>query len=368
MGRRPALLTFFGGLGGSPIEDAVASARLAATLDTIETARHAGIERAILVSDRAGLDLPEGVQLVVDGDAKHHFGRKLMEVVGDLSLESVLYLGAGSVPLMREMDFVDAIEVLRDDGAVTNNRFSSDLVGWRVAECDPAVIRGVKRDNALARALVEASVNVTELPRTLETTFDIDTPSDLAILAVTGFGGKRLREAVAGLEIDTGRYRQALSLFVDRTKEVVVAGRVGTHAWQYLERETACRVRMLAEERGMEADGAVRGAPKSVLGFLLDATGLAGFFERLGELGDAAMLDTRVLLAHKGLEASRADRFLSDAGRWDEIENDSLRDFTRAALEASIPVLLGGHSLVSGGIMALNEFAWRQHDAGLMGE
>ena len=41
-----------------------------------------------------------------------------------------------------------------------------------------------------------------------------------------------------------------------------------------------------------------------------------------------------------------------------------LRDFTRAAVEAPIPVLLGGHSLMSGGLMALNEFAWAERDAG----
>jgi len=31
---------------------------------------------------------------------------------------------------------------------------------------------------------------------------------------------------------------------------------------------------------------------------------------------------------------------------------------------SSIPVLLGGHSLMSGGLMLLNEFAWQESEAG----
>ena len=61
-------------------------------------------------------------------------------------------------------------------------------------------------------------------------------------------------------------------------------------------------------------------------------------------------------------EALGADRFLSDLGRWQDIRDPFLRGLTRAALEAPIPVLLGGHSLMSGGLMALNEHAWKQRD------
>jgi len=74
-----------------------------------------------------------------------------------------------------------------------------------------------------------------------------------------------------------------------------------------------------------------------------------------------------VLLAHQGVEASRADRFLSDVGQHEAIEEPFLRQFTQAAGRAPIPVLLGGHSLVSGGLMALVEYAWQEHDRRLAG-
>ena len=67
------------------------------------------------------------------------------------------------------------------------------------------------------------------------------------------------------------------------------------------------------------------------------------------------------------MRASRADRFWSDLARPEQIEEPFLREFTQAAREASIPVLLGGHSLVSGGLMLLTEHAWRDDDQRILG-
>ncbi|KKL97059.1 hypothetical protein LCGC14_1838290, partial [marine sediment metagenome] len=133
------------------------------------------------------------------------------------------------------------------------------------------------------------------------------------MLALTGEGGPRLRRYLAALDLDLGRYRRALPLLTDRRSQIAVAGRIGSHVWQYLERETACRVRLFAEERGMEAEGrAAEGKARSLLGFFLEQAGLQRFFGALAELGDAAFIDTRVLLAHFRVDAARSDRFLSD--------------------------------------------------------
>ena len=119
----------------------------------------------------------------------------------------------------------------------------------------------------------------------------------------------------------------------------------------------------------MQAEGRLQGGQAcSLLGFYLGEVGAERFFVTLEELADAAFLDTRVLLAHRGIEASRADRFLSDVGRHEAIEEPFLRQFTEAAGRAPIPVMLGGHSLVSGGLMALVEYAWQEHDRRLGGE
>jgi CTP:molybdopterin cytidylyltransferase MocA len=362
---RPALIVFLGGLGGSTVEKIVAAARAAAALDSIQAALAGGrFARAILVTD-GSVDLaepPAGTTLDVDR-GPFHFGCRLAETLRKHDLTDVVYLGGGSLPVLAADDFSRIAGAMDEEGVVvTNNYFSSDLVAFPVAAVERARLPG--SDNRLARTLCEeAGLALRELPRTVATQMDIDGPTDLAVLALTGEGGLRLNPYLAALELDLDRYRRVLPLFTDRWSQITVAGRVGSHAWQYLERETACRVRLFAEERGMEADGRdVDGKARSLLGFFLEQTGPQRFFRALDELGDAAFIDTRVLLAHFRIDAARPDRFLSDLGRWQEIDEPFLRDFTRAAAEARIPVLLGGHSLVSGGLMALNEFAWRERE------
>ena len=364
--KSPTLVVFLGDLGATPVELMVGSAQRAAALDTIAAAASSGaFARAILATDQAFVeDLPPGLELDID-DGPFHFGRRLAGIIRRHPLTPVVYLGGGSMPLLDGAGLSQIARGLEGNRARTNNRFSSDLVAFPITPKVLAAVEGVDRDNALARALEEnGDLAVEEVPRTLATQMDVDSPSDVAVLKLTGVGGKRFNEYLRTLELDLSRYRRALPLLIDRQAQIVVAGRVGSHAWQYLERETACRVRLFAEERGLESNGrAVTGAPRSLLGFFIEVAGIQRLFEVLPSLGDAAFIDSRVLLAHFGIDATREDRFLSDLGRWSQISDPFLRDFTSAAVEARIPVLLGGHSLMSGGLMALNEFAWREYES-----
>jgi hypothetical protein len=108
----------------------------------------------------------------------------------------------------------------------------------------------------------------------------------------------------------------------------------------------------------------VNGEARSLLAFHLQAVGPRRFFEELAQMVHGAFIDTRPLLAHLGIQPSRADRFLSDAMSAEGISDAWLRDFTAAAADASIPVVLGGSSLVTSGVQLLSEAAWREHDAG----
>jgi CTP:molybdopterin cytidylyltransferase MocA len=361
----PLLVVFLGDLEGSEVERMVSGARAAAAFDTIAAALATeAFSTAIVVTDSRELEAPvPGVTIDRDSEP-YHFGERLAGVLGAVGASGVVYLGGGAVPLMSGAEIAMMGSRSSSGTAVTNNVYSSDAAAFPVTEQVLEAIRPLERDNGLGKALIEAGLSVEALSRTAETQFDIDTPTDLAVLALTGRGGLRLREYVAGVGIETSPYERVLPLFLDVNKQVVVAGRVGSHAWAYLERETACRVRLFAEERGMEADGrAGERRVRSLLGFYLAAAGSERFFGTLPELGDAWFIDTRVLLAHRGVEASRADRFNSDLGRWENVREPWLRDFTRLAMECHVPVLLGGHSLMSGGLMALNEHAWSLRDA-----
>jgi hypothetical protein len=120
---------------------------------------------------------------------------------------------------------------------------------------------------------------------------------------------------------------------------------------------------LFAEERGLQAAGRdVNGQARSLLGYHLQAVGTQRFFEELAQMGQAAFIDTRPLFAHMGLKPSRPDRFLSDAMQPAAIEEAWVREFTAAACEATIPVVLGGSSLVASGVQLLSEAAWRRHD------
>ena len=351
---------------GTPVERMVGAARDAAALDTTERALESGAFAAIiLVTDDVALasKAPAGVEVDVDGDA-FDFESRLREVVARRRIERPLYVGGGSIPLVATEELAGLAERLgaADQLVISNNFFSADVVGWSPGAALDA-LPSIPSDNRLPQLLhAEAGLPTWTMERTIVSQFDIDTPSDLGILKLFGANGPRLRAHLDGLELDLSSYERAMEFFLVPAM-IVVAGRVSSAVWQYLERETACRARILSEERGMQADGRERsGEVRSILGFYLERAGSDGLFRALADLGDAVFLDSRVLCAHAGAFASRPDRFLSDLGRWQEIENRFLRDLTRAAVEASVPVVLGGHSLVSGGIMALVQAAWDAHD------
>ncbi len=78
----------------------------------------------------------------------------------------------------------------------------------------------------------------------------------------------------------------------------------------------------------------------------------------MATLADAAVVDTRVLLADR-LGADEAawpgaeDRFASDLLLADRVGDPWLRELTAGSLVAPTPIVLGGHSLVGPGIPLL---------------
>jgi hypothetical protein len=360
-------------MGGSPIEELLGRGLAEAALDLLEEALPTGaFGGSVLVTDNDALAhrLPAAVALDRD-EAPFHFGRRLAALVRERGIRRPMYVGAGSVPLLRGPDLAAVARHLveAEDVVVANNYFSADLValtpGDALQRIDPP-----DGDNLLPRLLhAQAGLESRPLPRSTATQFNIDSPGDLAILKLAGGAGPHLTRFLAEFEADLGSHLKLLSSIVDPEAEVLLAGRVGSQVWSYMERETACRIRAYSEERGMRAGGRdVSGEARSLLAFHLREVGPRRFFSELGELADAACIDTRPILAHLGVAASRVDRFWSDLGCPERIQEPFLREFTEAARQAPIPVLLGGHSLVAGGLMALTEAAWREEDQRKQGE
>jgi hypothetical protein len=119
---------------------------------------------------------------------------------------------------------------------------------------------------------------------------------------------------------------------------------------------------VLVEERGLRIASAAaalgrpnRRPPRSLLGELLDRDGPASLGSHVAALADGALVDARVLLAHRLGADERAwppaeDRFASDLLFAGAIGDPWLRALTAAAAESPVPILLGGHSLVGPGL------------------
>jgi hypothetical protein len=286
----------------------------------------------------------------------------------------VIVLGSGSIPLARSADLRRFVEVAAGPGghALTNNRYSADVVAVSRA-ADLVGLPPIPADNALPRWLEErAGVAVADLRSRWRLGVDIDTPLDLVVL-----GGPAARGFHVTAPLIGERLAELAEVVTNRRAELLVSGRVSAATLRWLESGVACRVRALVEERGLRAasrlaqSSATAGSrpPRSVLGELLDRDGPDALARLVSRLADAAVIDTRVLLAHRlGPDESAwpppEDRFASDLLLPGSIADPWLRALTESAAGAAAPsattiplsdhpVLLGGHTLVNSGLRLL---------------
>ena len=289
------------------------------------------------------------------------FGARLRELIGRLPADSgLVVLGSGAIPLATRRDVEAFVDAAGSDAsrALANNAYSADIVAIGRARALRS-IPDLPADNALPRWLEEvAGYRVDDLRRRWRLSVDLDSPLDVLLSS----------PRAAAPEVDLAALRERLArvraVAADRRGQLVVAGRTSGRTLQWLERRTAARTRSIIEERGLRAaspealGGAGHGpgrGPRSLLGMTLDDRGPAAFGSVLAELGDAAIVDTRVLLAHR-LGADEAawpapeDRYASDLLLPERIADPWLRALTASAVSAVIPILLGSHSLVGPGV------------------
>jgi hypothetical protein len=361
-----------GGISGGPLESLMRRSLEASTFDSLETALESDrFGRALLLTDGDPQQpVPAGVEVELDRGGDFHFGQRLADAVAEHDLKRTLYLGGGAGPLLGADDFVTLAASMEGDApsCLTNNFYSADFFAVTPASLLAGIDPLPAADNSVPRRLREDhGVEVEELPRTTATQLNIDSPGDLLALSLASGTGPRLASALTAWGPKTDHVERAAMAFTDRNMEVLVAGRVSSGTWQYLERETACRVRVLAEERGMGAAGRDSdGSASSLLGQMIASVGPRMFFgELLPQLCDAAFIDLRPALIQLGLRPPRNDRFAADIAESRVIEDERLREIVEAAAASPVPVVLGGHSLVSGVLMLLNDWAWEEHDRAL---
>ena len=346
----------------------VNQARAAIVIDTAERAREAGFDRVRVFST---VDLTEvGEFLRVETPAVER--TQARQLIGSLVARAaqsatgpVCYAGTGMAAMTVE-DWSEVLGKLTSGIAITNRMFSCDWLGvpdGRLLEC----VRGERVDNRFALLVRDRQeVAVESFPRSGRSLMDVDTPADLVVLKLAMRAGSEEIGPATQAELSSQReldelVRTARTIFDSVTRrngEFFVSGRVSGSDWAALDRDTSCRVRVLSEERGLRT----RGKPaKSILAELYEWTGPELFAERLSELGSAMIWDTRPFCSHLGWELTREDRFAADLGWWHMISHRGLQELMMS-LQGS-PVLTGGHSLVSGGMLVGIDAAWTRRES-----
>jgi hypothetical protein len=293
------------------------------------------------------------------------------------ALDALGYAGGSALALISD-DALDELLAPVAGEVVSNNRFSADAFTFAgdtdTLERGLRALEECKTDNAAPRALEEAGFESRDLGNAAWARFDVDTTLDLALLrlstrlevarpldgAVRGF--LEMAQLPGGRALEVPQLERVGEVIRDREAELVVAGRVPATVWQHLETETACRVRCFVEERGMRS--ARSGEPRSILAALMDRTSPRELVEVLAGLGDAVVVDTRVLMASVGRSPASAawppeeDRFASDFGDHGRVHTEWLRELTEVASRSQTPFILGGHALVSDGLRLIVAAAW----------
>jgi hypothetical protein len=350
-------------------EQLVYRAVQAAVLDLLDVLNMQGIQPVIVAGPQLSW-LANVPHVICDTDDREfHFGQRLADLIERYDLSPVIYFGAGSAPLLNQ-EMVGLMHGMLYQSAygqnsqipthiaLTNNLHSSDWIGISHAHDALPIIRQAERDNSLAWMLQENwEFDVRVLSGVHPaSSMDLDTPTDLALLRQHPACPPHLTEALRDPMLDRIPVEQIVDLLARDGSRAALIGRVSPLAWQALSKATLAWIRVYSEERGMVASERLdRGEVRSLLGKMLELLGPEGFFEELARLVDVAIIDSRVLMAAHGSYPDDADRFASDLFLPDEVSDPWLRDFTAAAAKAPLPVLLGGHGAVAGGLYALAE-------------
>jgi len=348
--------------GSSEVEQMVASGREASSCDLVQSLQPLISTIVVVCSPGSSTVFQSlGVHVIAIDDAEEfHFGETLKRVIREYNLESVVYFGSGSGTLLTAAHLEDIVSFAErtETAALFNNFYSCDFAAFT----DTSSLLQLplpEKDNGIGFLLADSGVNCHNLPRTLASQFDLDTPIDLLLLKAAGRGGPRLHEFLSRQSFDHSSLQQVSDCLIERTSLVYLVGRVSPITWQAFERQVACRTAGMIEGRGMKAY-ANRQPP--VLSSLFREDGFAAFFDALENSADAAIIDSRPLLARNGALPSPHERFSSDLYRISELRDPVWIEFTQQVLSCSIPILLGGHSLVSGGLYLLSEICWKERN------
>jgi len=360
-----AVLTH-GSMGQTPEEQFVERARLAVLSAHVKSLRAAGVDLVAVATDSAPFLQTRLTQRPDHWIATSHtgfdFGEMLKGAVSSLSLSACIYVGSGAGPLLRYDDYRLLVANAKNPSGevLLNNLYSTDFAS--IAQAQRLLgLRLPRIDNALGILLTDQGVSCRSLPRNLRTQYDIDTPTDVLLLQAISWQPEELR-SVSDSGFDLAAIEAVLETLTERSGRLWLYGRINPTTWSWFQDRTACQTAGVVEGRGLRSYRDAAATICQTCGSAFAEGGWEQFFDSLAKQASAAVLDTRPLLAIGTDTATTADRFRSDLLRASRIGDHRWMAFTRAARDASLPVLLGGHNLVSGGLYLLGRACWKRRN------
>ena len=282
----------------------------------------------------------------------------------------LVYFGAGSAPLIQDVDITNLVSALnraKQNICAANNIYSADYFGVNPGNIISMLDPPPMSDNEIPKRVSEENrTEVVELARSSRSQFNIDVTADLVTLFLTEAKGPRVRSF---LQSHSQLFERAVQCqwaaaqhLINKESQVLVYGRTSSRIWKYLETESASKIRIIGEERGLGT--APPGYhPYSTLGDLIKSEGAEIFFTRtLPLMCDAAFIDLIPILAYLYPDTTQEDRhaaFLMDESA---IGHSGLRTIIHGINSSPIPIAVGGHTLVGSGIELLNQRAWDSID------
>jgi hypothetical protein len=351
--------------GSTPAEGWVAQGRRAAACDLVQRLGQVRCVGEVFVLAADPMDRKALVQIgavpLASSAGTFHFGRSLAKIILENHFQQIGYFGGGSAPLMTEgmlQEVFDRMDHLGKPSALVNNYHSTDWMVSNRGDVFSRIQDRLKTDNSLGWVLAQqVDFEVQAADFGAASRVDIDTPTDLLMLHRHPSLGEALEGFIqAAPPENLYKVDNLLDVMSTPASTLTLIGRTSPHVWKTLNDRTQIWVRAFAEERGMIASRRFeRGEVRSLVGEMLEDWGVKRFVDFITNLSDGVLWDTRVWMAHRGRWPSSGDRFASDLGWVDAVQDEALKRLTQAVSQSDVPILLGGHCVVAGGIYALLE-------------
>lgn len=338
------------------ISEIIKEAREQMIFDTSQKMFESGyFNSSIIVGDENLQKKAEKLNFVIfeKTEKNFNFGKYLLKIINKYSLDKIFYFGAGSCYLLKtdELKFISENTVKGQ--FISNNPISSDFISFSSSDLNNEIILNFPNiDNYFSSYLMNTTpLKYIKMPVSLGSIFDIDTPNDFAILSKITNNSCRIGNYMSNNIFKNIDLDKLLKILSSKSNEIFVYGRINPLNLYIAERDIPCKIRFLSEERGLKIRGK---ASASLLKHVFNSENFDNFFKLFENICSAGIFDTRVIFSLFAGKYDQEDVYLSDMKMWEKINNPFIKSFTKKISESKVPIILGGHSVVNGGLMALS--------------